>query len=533
MTAEDLRKSILQQAIQGKLVPQDPTDEPASVLLARIREEKARLVKEKKIKKDKNESLIYRGDDNSYYEKFADGTVKCIDEEIPFEIPQGWEWANIGSLFFIQTGASFKKEQAHTTPKGIRILRGGNILPNYYTFKDDDLFVDPSLVSDSILLQKNDLITPAVTSIDNIGKMARITESYTNVSAGGFVFIMRGYLQNDVLSEYLCAAIQSPYVTNSIKAITKKSGSAFYNIGKERLVSIFVPIPPIEEQQRIVDRINLLLTHVDKYKAVYSLITSLENSILPSIKKSILQYAIQGKLVPQNPDDEPASELLKRIEEEKARLVKAGKIKRDKNASVIFKGEDNKYYEKLGSKVSDITDDIPFDIPESWQWCRLSTLANLYTGNSINESDKKKYYTDVEGLEYIATKDLSFEGRFCYKNGVAIPESHLSEFRIAPKGAVLMCIEGGSAGRKVGHLEQDVCFGNKLCCFAPYADISEYILYYLQSPIFYDIFTSSKSGIIGGVSVNNLKQLLVPLPPYSEIWRIVPAIRKVLKSIEG
>ena len=160
-------------------------------------------------------------------------------------------------------------------------------------------------------------------------------------------------------------------------------------------------------------------------------------------------------------------------------------------------------------------------------------MANLYTGNSINESDKKKYYTDVEGLEYIATKDLSFEGRFCYKNGVAIPESHLSEFRIAPNGAVLMCIEGGSAGRKVGQLEQDVCFGNKLCCFAPYADISEYLLYYLQSPIFYDIFTSSKSGIIGGVSVNNLKQLLVPLPPYSEIRRIVPAIRKVLKSIEG
>ena len=308
--------------------------------------------------------------------------------------------------------------------------------------------------------------------------------------------------------------------------------------GQQRVLSSYVseklvPIPPYDEQRRIVERINLLLRVVEKYELHQYKLSNLEKELLPSLKKSILQYAIQGKLVPQNPDDEPASELLKRIEEEKARLVKAGKIKRDKNASVIFKGEDNKYYEKLGSKVSDITDDIPFDIPESWQWCRLSTLANLYTGNSINESDKKKYYTDVEGLEYIATKDLSFEGRFCYKNGVAIPESHLSEFRIAPKGAVLMCIEGGSAGRKVGQLEQDVCFGNKLCCFAPYADISEYIHYYLQSPIFYDIFTSSKSGIIGGVSVNNLKQLLVPLPPYSEIRRIVPAIRKVLKSIEG
>ena len=308
--------------------------------------------------------------------------------------------------------------------------------------------------------------------------------------------------------------------------------------GQQRVLSSYVseklvPIPPYAEQRRIVERINLLLRVVEKYELHQYKLSNLEKELLPSLKKSILQYAIQGKLVPQNPEDEPASELLKRIEDEKSRLVKAGKIKRDKNTSVIFKGEDNKYYEKLGSKVSDITDDIPFDIPDSWQWCRLSTLANLYTGNSINESDKKKYYTDVEGLEYIATKDLSFEGRFCYKNGVAIPESHLSEFRIAPKGAVLMCIEGGSAGRKVGQLEQDVCFGNKLCCFAPYADISEYILYYLQSPIFYDIFTSSKSGIIGGVSVNNLKQLLVPLPPYSEIRRIVPAIRKVLKSIEG
>ena len=337
---------------------------------------------------------------------------------------------------------------------------------------------------------------------------------------------------DEIVSSFVCDYISSAktqqYLEGNLAGTTNQK-ELYIGV----LANLLIPIPPTSEQKRIVYRIEELLQVVSRFSELKNNLDKLESSIRPLLKKSILQYAIQGKLVPQNPEDEPASELLKRIEEEKARLVKAGKIKRDKNASVIFKGEDNKYYEKLGGKVSDITDDIPFDIPDSWQWCRLSTLANLYTGNSINESDKKKYYTDVAGLEYIATKDLSFEGRFCYKNGVAIPESHLSEFRIAPKGAVLMCIEGGSAGRKVGQLEQDVCFGNKLCCFAPYADISEYIHYYLQSPIFYDIFTSNKSGIIGGVSVNNLKQLLVPMPPYSEIRRIVPAIRKVLKSIEG
>ena len=533
MTAEDLRKSILQQAIQGKLVPQDPTDEPASVLLARIREEKARLVKEKKIKKDKNESLIYRGDDNSYYEKFADGTVKCIDEEIPFEIPQGWEWARLSAIcILLSRGKSPKYTEEKIYPvfaQKCNLKEGGISL-------EQARFLDPTTLhkwGEEFKLRTGDVLVNS-TGTGTVCRTRLFDEKYLGdypfVVPDSHISVVRTHdeIESSFVCDYISSAKTQQYLEGNLAGTTNQK-ELYIGV----LANLLIPIPPTSEQKRIVCRIEELLQVVSRFSGLKNNLDKLESSIRPLLKKSILQYAIQGKLVPQNPEDEPASELLKRIEEEKVRLVKAGKIKRDKNASVIFKGEDNKYYEKLGSKVSDITDDIPFDIPDSWQWCRLSTLANLYTGNSINESDKKKYYTYVEGLEYIATKDLSFEGRFCYKNGVAIPESHLSEFRIAPKGAVLMCIEGGSAGRKVGQLEQDVCFGNKLCCFAPYADISEYILYYLQSPIFYDIFTSSKSGIIGGVSVNNLKQLLVPLPPYSEIRRIVPAIRKVLKSIEG
>ena len=272
----------------------------------------------------------------------------------------------------------------------------------------------------------------------------------------------------------------------------------------------------------------------EKLKGLLSLSSKLDSDFAIQLNKSILQYAIQGKLVPQIESEEPASILLEKIQQEKLKLVKEGKLKnKDLDNSVIIKGDDNKYYEKLGKSINDITDDLPFEIPNSWQWCRLSNIANLYTGNSINETEKKARYTDVVGTEYIATKDVWFDNSIDYKNGIAIPDKYIDDFRIAPANSVLMCIEGGSAGRKIGILSQDVCFGNKLCCFLPYADISEYIFYYLQSPLFFDIFSSSKNGIIGGVSVNNLKQLFIPLPPYEEIKRIVEKIKQILKGIES
>ena len=258
-----LKKSILQYAIQGKLVPQIDTEEPATILLEKIRSEKLQLLKEGKLKKkDIQDSVIFKDDDNRYYEKVGNEMV-CIDDELPFDIPQTWTWINIGALFYIQTGASFKKEQANSMSKGVRILRGGNISPDYYSFKDDDIFIDESLVTPSILLRKNDLITPAVTSLENVGKMARVLEDYDDVSAGGFVFILRPHLNNEVHSQYLCAAIQSPYLINTIKSITKKSGSAFYNIGKERLVKLYLPLPPLAEQSRIVNALNSVLKSIE------------------------------------------------------------------------------------------------------------------------------------------------------------------------------------------------------------------------------------------------------------------------------
>ena len=257
-----LQKSILQEAIQGKLVPQIASEGTAHELLEQIKIEKRKLVKEGKLKKSAlNDSVIFRGDDNKYYE-LIDGSPVCIDEFLPFQIPETWIWCKVKDLLDIQTGASFKKEQANANKKGIRILRGGNILPNKYIFKDDDVFVSEEFVNANTILKKNCIITPAVTSLENIGKMAVIEKDYNNVSAGGFVFIISPYIQAFNHSLLLAYFLQSPFLIEAMRGITKKSGAAFYNLGKERLKELYLPLPPMAEQSRIVGKINEVLSSI-------------------------------------------------------------------------------------------------------------------------------------------------------------------------------------------------------------------------------------------------------------------------------
>ena len=251
------------------------------------------------------------------------------------------------------------------------------------------------------------------------------------------------------------------------------------------------------------------------------------------LKNSILQMAVQGKLVPQDPNDEPASVLLGRIRKEKEQLIKDGKIKKEKNPSIIFRGADNLPYEKVGNNEPVcIADEVPFDIPDSWEWCRLSSVNDMYTGNSINQTDKKTKYTNLStGYYYIGTKDVGFDHTIDYDNGVKIPYNN-SKFKIAPKNCILLCIEGGSAGRKIAFTNQDICFGNKLCCFISYGIDYLFLYYYLQSPLFQEIFKKNTTGIIGGVSVNTLKSLYFPVPPLAEQKRIIERILCVEQYID-
>ena len=259
---ETLRKSILQEAIQGKLVAQNPEEEPASILLQRIQDENLRLVKEGKLKKkDVVDSIIFKGDDNKYYEQVG-SELSEITDNIPFDIPNGWEWCRLRDICYIFTGATFKKEDANTARNEIRILRGGNILPYRIVMKADDIFLAKENVKEAILLRQDDIITPAVTSLENIGKMARVKENMSDTTVGGFVFVLRPHYRNSQLSKFLLFLMSSPSIIEYIKSITNKSGQAFYNIGKERLAMTLIPIPPIAEQQRIADKIEELFSSI-------------------------------------------------------------------------------------------------------------------------------------------------------------------------------------------------------------------------------------------------------------------------------
>ncbi len=313
--------------------------------------------------------------------------------------------------------------------------------------------------------------------------------------------------------------------------VKQASGTTFLAITGNVVKEQFIPIPPLAEQRRIVAKLEELLPLVEEYGKAESTLTTLNATFPEALKKSILQDAVQGKLVPQDPDEEPASVLLERIRREKNALEKGKKGKRNSVDSRIVR-RDNSYYELRDGVERCVDEQIPFEIPDSWEWARLNVISEMFTGNSINETEKKKNFTNIsEGLNYIATKDVGFDNTINYCNGVKIPLG-IGKFRIAPANSVLLCIEGGSAGRKIALLEKDVCFGNKLCCFISNGIDYEFLYYFLQSPCFRLNFKMNETGIIGGVSINSLKQLFIPIPSLSEQRRIVAKLEEIMKHLD-
>ena len=526
MNGKQLKNSILQWAIQGKLVPQDPNDESASALLERIRAEKAKLIKEKKIKKDKNESIIYRGEDNSYYEKFlATGEVKCIDEEIPFEIPKGWEWERVGNIFETTSGSTpLSRNPDYYKNGNINWVRTTDLNNGILDKTEIQITTKATIDYNLSVLPQTSVCIAMYGGAGTIGKHC-ILHFDTTINQSVCAIQPNGFCNMDYIHAFI--EYQRPYWMDFAAGSRKDP-----NINQLIIKRCLLPIPPQEEQLRIVAKLNQLYPYISQYGTNQNKLNQINKEIWNSLKKSIFQEAIQGKLVSQIAEEGTAQELLEQIKLEKQKLIKDGKLKKSAlTDSVIYKGDDNKYYEQVGKKCLDITEQIPFETPKNWVWTRLSHIANIYTGNSISETEKKSKFTDVIGRYYIGTKDVDFNNRIIYDNGIAIPKQYEPDFRLAPNNSILMCIEGGSAGRKIAILNQDVCFGNKLCCFSPFVGIGKYMYYYLQSPSFFELFNLNKTGIIGGVSIAKVKEILIPLPPIKEQQRIVAQIEKLFEQL--
>ena len=402
MNGKQLKNSILQWAIQGKLVPQDPNDEPASVLLERIRTEKAKLVKEKKIKKDKNESIIYRGEDNSYYEKFlATGEVKCIDDEIPFEIPNGWEWCGLSLLIYPPKYGTSKK----SVPSGILpVLRMGNIQDGEIVF-DKLVFSNDLDDNKKLLLQYGDLLFNRTNSGELVGKTA-IFRGQRNAIFAGYLILLRPIFIN---SEYLNLLLNTPYARDYCNEV-KTIGVQQCNINAEKISNLLVPIPSLFETVRIVEKVKNIALPIIKYGELYQKLKQLNGELPIILRKSILQEAIQGKLVPQIAEEGTAQELFEQIRQEKLQLVKEGKLKKSAlTDSIIFKGDDNKYYERINAQTVEI--ELPFEYPNNWSVLRLKDICQLIDGEKRNG---KSICLDAKYLRGKSSATIVEKGKFVY-----------------------------------------------------------------------------------------------------------------------
>ncbi len=527
MNGKQLKNSILQWAIQGKLVPQDHNDEPASVLLERIRDEKARLVKEKKIKKDKNESIIFRGDDNSHYEKFADGTVKCIDDEIPFEIPQSWCWERWGNIAFsIQYGFN-----APAIENGdIKMVRISDIHDNKVNWKDVPYCKISQSEIATYLLQENDILFARTGG--TVGKsflMGAVSEPA----------IYAGYLIRTRYSKELCPQYLKSFMDSSLYWEQLRSGTiatAQPNCNGKTLGRMLLPIPPQSEQIRIIGKLQTIESSLDKYNLAQNALDRLNAEVFDKLKKSVLQEAIQGKLVSQDPNDEPASVLLERIKAEKAKLFKEGKLKKkDLVDSVIFKGENNKYYETIDGKTECIDERIPFDLPHNWCWGTLGNLVQNCSGLAY-----KKENLDERSTSYIRVLRGGNidDGQWTMKDDdVMIASKFVKPELLLTAGTFITpavtSIEQMGKTALVRDDQPQTVVGGFVLMLLPFLrdwSLLNYLELIFQSEYYkgYCRSITNKSGqAFYNLSRQKLMQFLVPLPPLNERIAIANEVAKI------
>ena len=521
MNGKQLKNSILQWAIQGKLVPQDPNDEPASVLLDKIRQEKERLIKEKKIKRDKNASIIYRGEDNSYYEKIlATGEVKCIDEEVPFEIPQGWEWCRMGSIGDWGAGATPAKSNPDYYGGSILWLRTGE-LNNGIVYDSEIKVTKKALQECSLRMNRIGDVLIAMYGA-TIGKVAIVGKELTTNQACCACTPFGIY--NYFLFFFLMGS--------QIDFIKKGEGGAQPNISREKLVSHLMPIPPLTEQYRIVEKIQYLLPLVEKYSDSQILQDKLNAEIKDKLRKSILQEAIQGKLVPQIAEEGSAQELLERIKEEKRKLVKEGKLRKSAlNDSAIFRGDDNKYYEKIGKKCVDITDEIPFEIPNNWAWSRLSSMCSIVNGFTPLRSESR--FWDCGTINWFTVEDIKNQGEIIYSTKQKITDEATSKERIVRAGSVLLCCTasvGQCALAKID-LTTNQQFNALTVKDVNSSILTDNYLFWFAKTLKPTLHRLSGKTTFEFVSVKKVGNILIPLPPLKEQQRIVAQIEKLFEQL--
>ena len=492
MDTKALRQKILDLAIRGKLVPQDPNDEPASVLLERIRAEKQQMVKDGKLKpKDiKNDTVIFKGVDNLHYEQFQDGTINEYENELPFEIPSKWVWCNLGMLFSHNTGKALNASK--TDGVSLTYITTSNVYWN--SFELDNLKIMPFTDSEieKCTVKKGDLL---VCEGGDIGRAA-IWQFENEIRIQNHLHRLRPY--DRIYTKFYY------YIMYLYKANGRINGNGIglQGLSSNALHNIIVPVPPVEEQKRIVDSIDSVLSLIEQIESHKQNLSSQ----IDNIKSKILDLAIRGKLVAQDPNDEPASVLLERIRAEKEELIKQGKIKRDKKESVIFKGSDNSYYQ---------------DLPKMWELVNFKDCATLISGRDLN---KNEYNAESIGIPYITGASNFINGNILINRWTTVPKtiSEVNDILITCKGTV-----GELAINKYGNIH----IARQIMAIRIYKNINlEYIKFFLESIVME--IKKTANGLIPGISRDDILSLNIPLPSLTEQKRIVDEIEKIFATLD-
>ena len=464
---------------------------------------------------------------SSYYEKIhATGEVKCIDEEIPFEIPQGWEWCRLNDLALYRKGpfgSSLTKSMfVAKSNQSVKVYEQKNAIQKDFRLGDYYISKEKFEAMQSFIVKPNDII---VSCAGTIG------ETYL-LPLDAPVGIINQALMRVTLFDLSIAEYWQMYFAYMLlnEAQMKGAGSAIKNIPPfEYLKAVLVPVPPLSEQNRLVERYNLLLSLIAKYESEADKLNCLNLNIYDKLKKTVLQEAIQGKLVPQIAEEGTAQELLDQIKTEKQKLVKEGKLKKSAlNDSVIFRGDDNKYYEQIGKKCLDITEQIPFEIPSNWEWCRVRNVSNSYIGLTYKP-------TDIDEKGTIVLRSCNIRNGKLALDDIVRVSSSISEKLLIEENDIIICARNGSK-RLVGksalirNLSEPMTFGAFMAiCKTP---IYEYMFAYLQSDLFFgQLRDVSNTTTINQLTQNKFNDFLIPIPPIREQERIAFKISQLFQKL--
>ena len=483
MTPEQLKASILQYAMEGKLVKQNPNEEPASELLKKIENEKAKLVKEGNINKSKK-------------------LPKITDDEKYFDVPDNWEWVRLGDIYNF---VDYRGKTPHKISSGIRLITAKNVRNGYIKLDPEEFISAEEYKERSTrgFIHKNDIF---ITTEAPMGLVA-VNDFNEPIATAQRLITLQKYFEKQNNS-FFAFQMQSPFFQEELRQ--SSTGTTVKGIKASNLKQILVLLPPLEEQKRIVAKIEKLMPLVDEYGKSYNRLQKIDNEFEDKLKQSVLQYAMEGKLVKQNPSDEPASELIKKIENEKAKLIKEGKIKKSKKLPAIT------------------NDEKPFDIPDSWEWVRLGNISSIATGKTPSKSK-----SDFYGGNFPFIKPADIQNTFInYKTKEFLTQNGLNHGKIAHKNDILItCI--GNLGRN-NVITKEVAYNQQINGISPIMINSKLLHYFMLSTFFINsMYNKASSTTLPILNQTKLSQLLIPLPPLEEQKRIVRKIKIIKDSINS